>query len=96
MDELRDLIGCGPAISETVPTAIGLFMAHQGEMMQAIYDAVNIGDETSAIASIVGALCGALNGTKGIDLKYLELLEDVNNINIKSQAMRIYNYINNK
>lgn len=89
MEELRDLIGCGPAIAETVPTAIGLFIAHQGQTMPAIYDAVNIGDETSAIAAIVGALCGVLNGTSSICEGYLEIIETANEIDLQSQAKRI-------
>lgn len=89
MEELRDLIGCGPAISETVPTAIGLFITHQGQIMQAVYDAVNIGDETSAIAAIVGALCGVLNGTAGICEGYLEIIESANVIDLQAQAKSI-------
>ncbi|MGI6713340.1 MAG: ADP-ribosylglycohydrolase family protein [Bacillota bacterium] len=89
MEELRDLIGCGPAIAETVPTAIGLFIAHQGETMPAIYDAVNIGDETSAIATIVGALCGVLKGKDSICQGYLEFIEAANGIDLQSQAKSI-------
>ncbi|MGI6677649.1 MAG: ADP-ribosylglycohydrolase family protein [Dehalobacterium sp.] len=89
MEELRDLIGCGPAIAETVPTAIGLFIAHQGQTMSAIYDGVNIGDETSAIASIVGALCGVLKGKDGICPGNLELIEAANGIDLQDQAKRI-------
>ena len=37
-----------------------------GETMPAIVDAVNVGDETSAIAAIVGALAGARAGLSSI------------------------------
>ncbi|NLC77127.1 MAG: hypothetical protein GX750_05865 [Clostridia bacterium] len=93
MEELRDLIGCGPAIAETVPTAIGLFIAHQGQAMPAIYDGVNIGDETSAIAALVGALCGVLNGAGSICEGYLEVIEAANGIDLRSQAERICDLI---
>lgn len=89
MEELQALIGCGPAIAETVPTAIGLFIAHQGQTMPAIYDAVNIGDETSAIAAIVGALCGVLNGKDSICQGYLEFIETANGIDLQGQAKSI-------
>lgn len=89
MEELRDLIGCGPAIAETVPTAIGLFIAHQGQTMPAIFDAVNIGDETSAIAAVVGALCGVLNGKDDLCQGYLEHIEAVNAIDLQGQAKSI-------
>lgn len=89
MEKIRDLIGCGPAIAETVPAALGLFIAHQGQTMPAIYDAVNMGDETSAIAAIVGALCGVLNGTSSICEGCLEIIESANKVDLQSQAKRI-------
>ena len=73
MEELRDLIGAA-RLSLRQPTAIGLFIAHQGRRCR-IYDAVNIGDETSAIAAIVGALCGVLKGKDSICQGYLSLLK---------------------
>ena len=60
--ELGERIGSGPAIAETVPMALGILVANQGDTMQSIYDAVNIGDETSAIACIVGAIAGTYHG----------------------------------
>jgi ADP-ribosylglycohydrolase len=89
MENLRDYIGSGPAIAETVPTAFGLFIASQGETMPAIYDAVNIGDETSAIAAIAGALCGVKNGATSITDGYLDRIEAANNLDIRGQARQI-------
>jgi ADP-ribosylglycohydrolase len=93
MENLRDYIGSGPAIAETVPTAVGLFVAHQGVTMPAIYDGVNIGDETSAIASIVGALCGVKNGGGSITEGYLATLEAANGLDIGGQAKRIAKFV---
>ena len=56
VQELSERIGSGPAIAETVPTALGILISNQGRTMESIYDAVNIGDETSAIGCIVGQL----------------------------------------
>ena len=63
---LADIVGTGPAIAETVPVAFALLVCNGGETMPAIVDAVNVGDETSAIAAIVGALTGARAGLSSI------------------------------
>lgn len=86
IEELRDRIGSGPAIAETVPTAIGIFIAERGDTMKCIYDGVNIGDETSAIASIVGALCGTFRGSKSFPEDYLDFLNMQNGFDLELQA----------
>lgn len=86
INELRERIGSGPAISESVPIALGIIIANQGSTMESIYDAVNIGDETSSIACIVGAIVGTYNGSRSITDGYLDIIEKENNINIKKQA----------
>ena len=86
VDELRDRIGSGPAIAETVPTAIGIFIAECGDSMKCICDGVNIGDETSAIASIVGALCGTFRGSRSFPEDYLDFLNEQNGFDLELQA----------
>ena len=86
VDELRDRIGSGPAIAETVPTAIGIFIAERGDSMKCICDGVNIGDETSAIASIVGALCGTFRGSRSFPEDYLDFLNEQNGFDLELQA----------
>ena len=82
MEELRDLIGSGPAIAETLPTAIGLLIAHEDKPLEAMFDAVNIGDETAAIASIVGAIGGAWQGISIFPTHYLPTLNKANDFNL--------------
>lgn len=76
---IREIIGCGPAIAETVPAAIGIFLAYRGDMKKCVLAGVNIGDETSAIASILGALCGAYGGVSNWIKEKGEFVEEVNN-----------------
>ena len=87
--ELRERIGSGPAIAETVPSALGILIANQGKTMESIYDAVNIGDETSAVASIVGAIAGTYYGADSITEGYLDIINRENNINLQEQAKQI-------
>ena len=86
VEELQKRIGSGPAISETVPTALGILIANQGDLMEAIYDAVNIGDETSAIACVVGAIAGTYHGANAFPDGYLEFLEKQNSMELRRQA----------
>ena len=84
--EIRDRIGCGPAIAETVPAAIGIIIARKGDPAACIRDAVNIGDETSAIASIAGAVTGTMHGCSAFPQWYPEFLNKANSIDICRQA----------
>lgn len=54
--------------------------------MESIYDAVNIGDETCAIACIAGAIAGACNGTDSIPEGYLEMIEKENHMDLTAPA----------
>lgn len=76
--ELGELIGSGPAIAETVPLALGLLIAYGGECVDALLAAVNIGDETSAIASLVGAIVGAYRGPEVFPETWRETVEREN------------------
>jgi len=89
VEGLMERIGNGPAIAETVPSSLGILTAERGDTMSSIYDAVNIGDETSAAASIVGAIAGAYNGAESIPAGYLEFVEERNHIDLKAQGERI-------
>lgn len=89
VDELRDCIGLGPAIAETVPTAMGLMIANGGKVMDTIIDAVNIGDETCATACVAGAVTGAYCGSDQIPREYLTMIERENQISIMGQAAEL-------
>ena len=83
---LHSILQTIPAIAETVPTAIGIFIAERGDSMKCICDGVNIGDETSAIASIVGALCGTFRGSRSFPEDYLDFLNEQNGFDLELQA----------
>ncbi len=91
--ELGSRIGSGPAIAETVPAAFGILVAEQGDTMESIFDGVNIGDETSAIASIIGAVAGTWNGAGSIRKGYQEILERENQMDLGRQAEEIWQII---
>jgi ADP-ribosylglycohydrolase len=86
MDALRDSIGCGPPIAETVPTAIGLLLAREGRVLEAMFDGANIGDETSAIASLIGAVGGAWKGVAVFPGHYLPTVDKQNGFDLRNTA----------
>lgn len=86
MEAIAALIGSGPAIAETVPAAFGLLIAGEGDILASLYNAVNIGDETAAIASLAGAMGGALMGAGIFPSHYLSTIEQANSLDLAGQA----------
>ena len=85
---LADTVGTGPAIAETVPAALAILVCNGGAVMPSIFDAVNIGDETSAVAVIAGALAGALSGVSSTSPEDRRTVLDNNPIDIEGTGTR--------
>lgn len=87
--EIADLVGSGLHISEAVPAVFGIIIAAKGNPMEAIIAAVNIGSDTDTIASMTGAVLGALCGQRSFPSRYLKLIEGVNGFNIIEMAEKV-------
>jgi len=87
MIELEDIIGSGLSASETVPCAFGILKACGLDTFKAIKMGVNIGSDTDTIATIVGAMSGALSGY--YDKHYLDIINKVNDYDLELLAKRI-------
>ena len=92
VSELRDIIGCGSEVAETVPLAFGLLIARKNDPLEAIYDAVNVGDETCAAAVVTGAIAGALHGLSIFPKNWKEAVEKQNGVDLTSLAEKISRY----
>lgn len=55
-------VGCTGDIQHTVGTALGLFIANDGDPMKTILAAANIGGDTDTFACIAGMVAGAYRG----------------------------------
>lgn len=97
MDECRDaiasLIGNGPMSYETVPAAIALLVKAGNRPNDAIVAAVNIGNDTDTIATIVGGIAGALYGNTIVSKENQEIIDKANNYNLKEMAQKITDII---
>lgn len=71
-DNIAEHFGNGSCyVYESLPVAYALFLRNP-HSIEALYDAVNFGEDTDTIASMVGALLGAQNGTRIIPHHLLE------------------------
>ena len=89
MRDISNIIGTGLPAAEAVPAAFGLMVAAKANAEQAICAAVNIGNDTDTIATMVGGILGTLNGINSLPKHYLPLLEKENDIELQVMAKEI-------
>lgn len=83
---LADDVGCGLPLLETVPFAIGVFVAARGDPNRAIQGAVNMGGDADTTATVVGAVAGAYAGIVCIDPALYQQVVRVNQLDLESLA----------
>ncbi|MGL5514206.1 MAG: ADP-ribosylglycohydrolase family protein [Sporomusa sp.] len=86
IDKINDYIGSGLMAVEAVPAVFGLIVAAKGDTVKGIEAAVNIGNDTDTVATMVGGVLGTLNGADTLPIKYLEILQGANNIDLEKMA----------
>lgn len=86
---IEDYIGSGLMAVEAVPAVFGLIAASKGDLLEAVYAGVNIGDDTDTVATMIGGIMGAYRGASAFPADYLEIIKENNSIDIESLAKRI-------
>lgn len=86
MLELRDIVGAGLMATEAIPCVFGILAATPGDVMSAIKMGVNIGDDTDTVATMVGAVAGALYGVDNIPREYISMIDRVNKFDLEGLA----------
>ncbi|NLL17656.1 MAG: hypothetical protein GX262_01365, partial [Clostridia bacterium] len=76
-------------ISEAVPAAVGFFAANGGDALGSIIGAVNVGYDTDTIATMSGAIAGALKGAPAYPEHFLPTMETANGLDISGLAREI-------
>ena len=92
MNEIADYIGSGLMAVEAVPAAIGLCVAAGGKTVEGICAAVNIGNDTDTVATMVGGILGALNGVDSMPESYMRIIEQENHFALDELAKEIVNF----
>ncbi len=62
LGRIEATVGNSVMVAESVPAAVGIFVAADGHPFETIVGGVNIGNDTDTIATMAGALAGALHG----------------------------------
>lgn len=90
MLNLAETIGSGLMAIESVPCVFGILAACPGNVLSGIRMGVNIGGDTDTVASMFGAVAGALYTMPPETEPQCELLEKANAMNIREMARRVY------
>ncbi len=83
---LAEGIGVDMLASELLPTALGLMRIARGKPMEAIWAAVNLGGDTDTLASIIGAIAGALYGPDMFPEALVQKIKEKNNLDLEEIA----------
>lgn len=86
LDELVGIFGAGMKSYESIPLALGVFYAAEGNAKQGIIAAVNAGDDADTNASICGAICGAYSGIKKLPEDWIFRVEKTSGENFRNTA----------
>ncbi len=71
---------------ESVPAAVGIFVAAKGDPLETIVGGTNIGNDTDTVAAMAGSLAGALRGIDAVPQSMYETLKAVNSEDIEAIA----------
>jgi len=86
LTRIESSVGNSVMMVETVPAAVGIFVAAGGDPFEAVVGGANIGNDTDTIAAIAGALAGALRGAGALPPPLLETITSANSEDIAGIA----------
>jgi len=93
MRDIYDYIGAGVQIAETVPTCLDILKMANGNPLDTIRIAANLGGDCDTVAAISGSMAGAIGGAKLFPDSWIKTLENVNNINFNHYSEQLYKII---
>ena len=88
-DALRRIeasVGNSVMTVESVPAAVGIFVAAGGDPLDTVVGGTNIGNDTDTIAAMAGSLAGALRGIAAVPEELYETVRSVNSEDIPALA----------
>ena len=84
-----NIIGTGLSAYESIPTAIGIFVAAAGNPIRCVIAGANVGYDTDTIASMAGALSGALYGCDAVPKDLFQQVTEENGLNLEQTAQSL-------
>lgn len=86
MVEIAERIGMGLHVAEAIPSAFGFFAAGSGNPMGCNYRCGQCGYDTDTVATMAGAMAGALSGSAAFPEHFLPTMEKINGFEIRKTA----------
>ncbi|HEX5689741.1 MAG TPA: ADP-ribosylglycohydrolase family protein, partial [Roseiflexaceae bacterium] len=71
---------------ESIPAAVGIFVAAAGDPLEAVVGGTNIGNDTDTIAAIAGSMAGALRGVDAMPRAMLDTIVSANEQDLSALA----------
>lgn len=88
-DALRRIeasVGNSVMTVESVPAAVGIFVAAGGDPLETVIGGTNIGNDSDTIAAMAGSLAGALRGIGAVPADLYETVKSVNSEDMEALA----------
>ena len=89
LDEIAGVFGASMFAYESVPVALAIFYAVNGNAKEGILGAVNTGDDADTNGSICGNICGAYSGASGLPDEWKERVQKTSSIDFKTEAQKL-------
>lgn len=89
LDELVGIFGASMKAYESVPVALGVFYAVEGNAKEGILASINAGDDADTNGSICGAICGAYSGRGALPEGWIKRIEKTSGINFEELASQL-------
>ncbi len=84
--ELYDYFGGGDLAADSIPIALALFALGEGKVKEVNELCVNLGGDCDTNAAMAGAIAGAYSGIETVPEKWINTIEEVNNVNMPQYA----------
>jgi ADP-ribosylglycohydrolase len=91
-DALRRIeasVGNSVMTVESVPAAVGIFVAAAGDPLETVVGGTNIGNDSDTVAAMAGSLAGALRGVAAVPEDLFATVKSVNSEDIEGLAARL-------
>ncbi|QAT42567.1 ADP-ribosylglycohydrolase family protein [Aminipila luticellarii] len=89
LDELVGTIGASMYVYESVPLALGVFYAVDGDAKKGIPAAVNCGDDADTNGAICGNICGAYSGAAVLPESWKQRVQKVSSLDFLETAKKL-------
>lgn len=89
IDELVGIFGASMFAYESVPLALGIFYAVNGNARDGILAAVNAGDDADTNGAICGNICGAFSGATALPEEWCVRVQKTSCLDLKGTALKL-------